>query len=304
MKRRQIIHPQAVIVILLALGVGACSDDDEDKVTGPTLVTVSGVVRSIDSAEPASGIKVTLLGTSYADEVATGSDGKYSLKVPQGSVLYLHTDDFNPSTDDWFPLINAEGVPVVANADVPDFPIHSCPQTSCDDPLSPTRGGSVAMWDYHLQNFDDANGDRFVPTTSAGSGGIVVWLMGDCNNGSDYSDSMAAVSNDPDFPVAYAADGFFGACPPTEVAYPASRTVSGPFGVAFSFGNPSNADQTIAVEANDGSSAPYRMPRSPVSVPVRPGTITLAWFSTVNGAEGTFKNYACACISSTVFCTP
>src|SRR5215813_7957580 len=53
------------------LGVIVCASCGEDT-TGPAtpMVTVAGIVRNVDTTQPAPGIRVTLYGTNYADEVA------------------------------------------------------------------------------------------------------------------------------------------------------------------------------------------------------------------------------------------
>ena len=296
--------PVLLATVLVAI-VAACSKDD-NKVTGPELVTVSGVVRNIDTGVPAKDVRVTLLGTSYADVKPTGTDGVYSLKVPKGSTLNLLTDDYDAGHNDaWFPLINVEGIPLVAGANMPDVPIHACPQTTCANPAGPGVSGSVATWDYYLQNLDQANGDRFVATSAATSGGIVVLLVGDCRNGTDYSDSMTAAIQNPDFPVGYVnLTGWSSGCAASELIYPANRGVTDASGLVFSFGNPATTADTLTCTVEDALSAPYRVPRSPFKVPVQHGTISLVWCNTVNGVEGRFKDYAWSCINAQVFCTP
>ncbi len=115
------------------------------------------VVRNIDTAELAHGVRVHLLDTQYADDVPTGTDGAFELNVPKGSTLWLVTDDFSASTDTLYPMINGDIPPVVANDDIFDMPIHACPER-VGQPSS-----SLAVYDAYLANQDAANGDIFVP---------------------------------------------------------------------------------------------------------------------------------------------
>ena len=106
-----------IVLVLIALLLPACEDDSTSG--GPVeLVTIAGVVRNVDDASAAVGVRVRQWGTTYADDVATGTDGAFELKVPRGTKLTLYTDDFNSTTDVWFPLINVDIVPIVANDDV------------------------------------------------------------------------------------------------------------------------------------------------------------------------------------------
>ena len=289
--------------VLFALSSGACG---EDKPNGPEMVTVSGVVRNIDTAQLAAGIRVSLLGTGYSDVVPTGSDGRYSLKVPKGSTIYLLTEDFNPGqTDNWFPLINVEVTPIIANSDIPDYPIHSCPQTDCAHPAAAGVPGSVADWDYYLQSLDQANGDLFVPTSSAASGGVVAFIVADCSNGNWNQDSVTVTSDSPDFPVGYCnGAGFAAGCGTPEMIYPATRTATDPGGLVFSFGKPQTTLQTVRFRFSDALTTPYRSPKTPLDIPVRPGTISLIWTTTVSGSPANFKQFACHCIDAATFCTP
>jgi len=239
--------------------------------------------------------------------VPTGTDGVFSLEVPKGSPLYLHTDDFDTSNDNWIPLINIDSPVVVANSDMLDFPIHCCPQTTCKSPADSLFDGSVAIWDNYLQNGDQNNGDMFVPTSPNNSGGTIVMLMGDCPN----SDSVSVTTSAPEFPVGYmladktfpSDDGSLSCGYGPDYFYPSTRTTSDPSGFAVSFGDPAFAGQTVTVTITDALSQPFRNFSSPVEVPVRPGTLSLVWPLTVNGQPATFKEWGCECLSI-IFCTP
>ena len=99
----------------------SCSDDNTG-VNGGGMVTIAGVVRSIDDGSLAEGVLIRQLDTDYVDEVATGSDGKYELRVPKGTKLLLHADDDPASGQDkWFPFINVDIPSVVVNDDSVPF---------------------------------------------------------------------------------------------------------------------------------------------------------------------------------------
>lgn len=186
-----------VMSLGLAALVLACEDDPVDD----GMVTIAGKVRNVDTGEFAAGVRVRLYGTQYADEVASGSDGSYELRVPQGSKVLLYTDDFSSSNDTWFPFLNVDIRPVHANEDILDWPIHACPWSI---PGVDTVG-SVTIWSNYLENCDDTeNGDIFEPISPESARGIVSVLFLDCNfNGID----SIGVAIDPlGAPVAIARD--------------------------------------------------------------------------------------------------
>jgi len=256
----------------------ACSESN-----APDLVTITGTVRNIDTAQPAPGVRVSLLDSGYADDVATGADGAYSLKVPRGSVLYLYTDDFDPTTDVWFPFVNVDVPAVVANDNVLDFAIHSCPQT-----LGGT--GSVDRWASHLGTYDDANEDRFVPTHPASSSGVLVvniWLWSSATpDGWVSSEGLSVSIPDGAFPVAYLNSAKWSDPTALDFLYPSSRTTDDGSGLVLSFGDPAYPKTTLEVRISDPDMVGGRDFPSPFSVPVRPGTITMAHLVAIDGVPG------------------
>ena len=301
------IRLSSAVALAVVVLVG-CSEDDP-VANGEDLVTISGIVRNIDNRQPAKGIRVSLLGTSYSDNVATGDDGRYSLKVPRGSELHLHTDDFDTQNDTWIPLINIDLPAVTADTDFLDFPIHSCPQSQCPNDIN--DGRSVAIWDLYLQNIDPTKGDRFVPTSPNNAAGTIVLLMGDCAGvnpdslGTQDRDSIAVTTNAPEFPVAYlkAGSGAFH-CLDGDFIHDATRTMSDVAGYGISWGDPAFTGQTVELTITDMKAQPYRMFVSPVEVPVRPGTLSLTWVVTNDGQPATLKESFCGCQDKALFCTP
>ncbi|MFQ5610373.1 MAG: hypothetical protein ACE5F8_08920, partial [Woeseiaceae bacterium] len=111
--RMSIVLCCATIVLTLA-----CNEDKTAPCCVPEMVTIAGTLVNLETGLPAEGGRVWQLDTPYGDDIATGTDGAFQLQVPKGTVLYLASDDFDTQNDAWFPLINAEIPPVVANSDI------------------------------------------------------------------------------------------------------------------------------------------------------------------------------------------
>ena len=280
-----------LLVAIVGLFAGSCGDDG----TGPTeLVTIARIVRNVDNGTFAPGVRVRLYGTSFSDEVATGSDGAYSLRVPLGSKLQLITDDFDSAIDTWFPTLNVDAVPVFANHDLLDWPIHACANAA--------GGGSVAAWDNFLAHADDTSGNRFVPATSTQSGGIISIIFAEGVGGARILpnlDSMVVASNSAAFPNGFARlEKFFNATGPDpslgpDILFPNSRTFTDAAGAYFSFGDPANTSPVISLQVSDASGrvAPFS---TPWEIPVAPGMISMVITGTMNGVmAGNLREFAC-----------
>jgi hypothetical protein len=272
-------------------------EDDATNTGGPELVTVAGVVRNIDNGEKARGVRVHLLDKpEYRDEVATGTDGAFELKVPKGSTLWLVTDDFNASTDTLFTMINGDIPPVVANADVLDWPIHACPESRSQS------SGSLGVYDTYLANQDAANGDIFVPLDVADASGIAVFPFWGCEGGAQVPSGYAfsVSSNETAFPVAYLdrtclANGWDVNCS-SPWMYPPSRTVTDDVvGLALSFGAPGFTGKSVTFTFDDTLST-RNLQWPPIKIPVRPGALSLAWPVWIDGnTNHSFKEFGEAC---------
>ena len=94
----------------------------------------------------------------------------------------------------------------------------------------------MAGWDDYLQNADDQNyGDKFVPTSSAASGGIVVVLLTGCDSGElACYDSMSVVSDHAAFPISYTNCDTI---PGPNIYFPDSVGVTCPWGLVNGFGD-------------------------------------------------------------------
>jgi len=273
-------HLPAIVMLSLVLVFPACEDDSGTAVD--PMVTVAGVVRNVDDGSFAQGVRVRLWNTSYADDVPTGSDGTYELKVPRGSKLLLFTDDFDAGDDVWFPLVNCDPVPVYANDDMLDVPIHCCPKTVSPNP------GSVAIWDNYLANCDDTeNGDMFEPHSSAAAKGIFSSLVvSDCSF--TLADSINVVTGTPGAPIGYINENVVSFAPAPvasecNIFHPASVSQTGSLGYSQGFFDDSFVGSTITVTVTDNDAARNIDFPASIEVPVAPGTISLLVICVWNG---------------------
>ena len=287
---------RCAIVLMAVLVVASCGDDQATNTDTP-MVTIAGVVRNIDTAELAHGVRVHLLDTQYADDVPTGTDGAFELNVPKGSTLWLVTDDFSASTDTLYPMINGDIPPVVANDDIFDMPIHACPE-SVGQP-----SGSLAVYDAYLANQDAANGDIFVPLGVSDASGIAVFPFWGCEGGAQVlsGNTFGVSSNQPAFPVAYVdatcilVNGWDPTCNP--IMHPSTRLVTDDVaGLAVSFGAPGFTDKSVTFTFDDTLST-RNLQWPPIIIPVRPGALSLAWPVWIDGNTNvSFKEFFEACI--------
>ncbi len=285
-----------IVLLTLTLLVPACDDTSTNEPGQRDLVTVAGIVRNVDTFEPAPGVRVRLLDSSYADAVATGTDGAYELKVPRNSKLILVTDDFDTNVDEWYPVINVDFPPVTADRDMLDWPIHSCPQ-SIGQPI-----GSLAVYENYLKDQDDANGDIFPAKSmneAAGTLFVGFWL---CENGGvrDSGYSFGVKSDSNDFPFAFQNTcvlrcGWDVTCNP--VMHPSTATAcDDSVGNAISFGAPSFSGTTVTVTLCDTLSTRNLEWTRDVQLPVRKGALTLAFPCAIDGVtDKSFKEFADAC---------
>lgn len=289
MRGNKVLHSglnAGLIAVVMFVGF-SCSDDVTKAPPGVDLVTISGIVRNIDTFVPAEGVRISLLGTNYSDEVPTGSDGGYLLKVPRGSELILLAEDFDPSTDSYIPLIHQDVPGFIANEDLPNFPVHACPQTVCGlDTL-----GSLGIFDMYLDQGDQLNGDLFVPTSVADAAGTLAIMTNFCTDGvGETSAGMTYSFDAPEFPICYldgnkiVTNDMAWFCPPDPVvAYPSTRTTTDDWGAALSWGDPAFVGDTVDLTIIDSDPLRAYQFGSPVPVAIRPGTITVVWVTAVAG---------------------
>ncbi len=293
----------AALLLLSMPPFGVGCDDDEIVGGDVTLVTVQGIVVNVDDATIAQGVLVSLLDTEYTDAVMTGTDGAFSIDVPEGSELLLFTDD--PPTakaDNWFPLINVEMPLVVANEDIEGLIIHACPATSG------TAGGSVAIWDDYLANQDDqTNGDAFAATSSAASAGIVTALFWECDAIAGASpderflEGIQVTASSTDFPMCYPLNSrTFGVdlAVQSESICESADSETDVNGWALSFGDPASTDDSIEITIVDTNVGRALSFESPATIPVRPGTISLVWGIVVDGVLNVSVNDLIDCLNS------
>jgi hypothetical protein len=278
--------PRNLFVTCLALGCAlfaqGCSDDDDES----NMVIVTGVVRNVDNGARVAGARVTLLDTEFTTDVPTGADGAFRLEVPRGSRLILHTDDFNPAEDIWFPLLNVDNPDIIADDHIEGLAIHTCPHTTAP------QLGSVAVWDNYLQNGDEANGDMFEVERAIDAGGIVSILTFDSRDGAYSPLPMRLELMSRDYPVGYV-DG-------SKVWPPGSGTPDPSLGphiihppdfpgssdVFFSFAPSGSSVRALAVSLNDVEGLLTTQFPAMHTIPVRPGTITLGLWCAIEGVGG------------------
>jgi hypothetical protein len=165
----------ALTLITLATGAG-CSEDDP---VGDDTVLVSGVVIDADRLTPAEGVRVTLLSDErIVSTEPTGTDGAYTMRVPRGTVFQTITDDFDPGTDDWYPMINVDypGNTIMGPRD--DLLIHACPTAGSfpkDDDDLPSGSGSIAAFDQYLSECNDLSFPQLSISSTEDANGIVVF---------------------------------------------------------------------------------------------------------------------------------
>ena len=263
----------------------ACEDDSTNSGGSVELVTVAGIVRNIETVQPATGVRVRLLGTQYADEVATGTDGAFELKVPKGSKLWLVTDDFNASQDLWFPMINVDVPTLIATGDMLDRPIHACPQ----------QGGLLGGFDNYLEIHDDANGDIFEATSVAEAGGIVMLSFWGCEGGELVPDGYTfSVSTEPGCPVGY----WDPSCgdPSCSILYPPTRTVTDDVG-GFAYGAcaPDFTRESVTYTFVDTLSD-RNLTWPSAEIPVKRGAVSWVWALWIDGnTRVSFKEFLEVC---------
>jgi len=261
----------------------SCGEDEAVVPCEDGLVTIAGRVINIDTQLPAPGVRVTLLGTGFRDEFASGTpSGDYELKVPKGSKLVFITDDYDTNEDNWVPLINIDHPNVVANGNMLNWRIHACPRTQCG-PDSSTDVQNVAVWDNYLQNGDQNNGDMFVPTSVAEAGGTIMVSIWHCIGGQDSEvPGFSVTSNAPEFPFGYKYAAVHTCADGPDIMHPPSRATTDLWGQAYSWGDPAYTGDTVEITIADMDTL-RGLTFDPIELPVRPGTITFIFPAAIEG---------------------
>ena len=260
-----------IIAAFVVLGVG-CGDDPSTSDDG--MVTVTGTVRDVDSGTLAADVHVFQWGTSYKDAYPTGTDGAFELKVPRGTKLLLATDDFNPAIDEWFPMMNVDIVPIVANDDVFDVPIDACPN------VAPGAVGSLAIWERYLADCDDTeNGDMFQPRHLTDAGGILASLVVSC--AFQFIDSISFDAGIPEAPIGYVSSDVVTMTPQAPVASqcnifrPANVTQTDPIGWAQGFFDTTLTASSVNLTIVDNNtSRGIEFPAS-INLPIAKGVVSM-----------------------------
>ena len=282
-------HLTVLVVALLACSLPFSGCDNNDDT-----VLLSGIVRNVDLSIPAPGIRVTLWDTDFKDDVATGTDGKFAIRVPRGSQLLLATDDFDTSQDLWFPLLNVEYPATIVSEDMTDLAIHACPRSVCPEL------GSVAAWDNYLQNGDANNGDLFEPSSSAACTAIVSMIVLGAEAGAQtFADSMRITLDAPELKVAYLRgdrvfdpNGTPDCSLGPDITFPGSATETDPYAFVVSFGGSNFSGDEVELTLTDIKASRALNWTNPTRVPVAPGVISLLFPCFVDSqANVPFKVY-------------
>lgn len=264
-------------VVLVPAGLGCGDDDDGPTDPGEDLVTITGTVINVDDLTPAEGVRVSLFETEYADDRATGSEGQFVLRVPRESELVLVTDDFDSGADEWFRLINVENPQPIANDDISDFTTHCCPNSEG------ATSGSVAIWDSYLTNQDSSNGDLFDIELARLSRGVVT-VLGVVCDGTELQSAAGFELMSPGLPFIYFdVDSTFNAAMDAtfdrHVHFGAAET--DPSGWAATFLESPATEVSLSISDHDKDRGLEFV--SPITVPVREGTISLVWYVAADG---------------------
>lgn len=294
---RGFLHRGMLISMPALLAICACDDNPEAPDAGVEMVTIAGTVFNIDLGVPAEGILVRLLDTSHADVAATGSDGRFELQVPKGSELILSTDDPDGATDNWIQLINVDVPLMVANENILDWLTHACPQTSGG------TYGSVAIWDRYLAEADDSNGDCFEPLRQADAPGGLTVVFAGCESGAfTLHADMSLEITDPACPVGYVDatkkhPANMDATQGPEMFYPCTQDRTDDSGWALSFCDTTFTGSTVTVTFTDLDLGRNLAFETPITVPVRPGAMTLMFGLTIDGVTNQNIRDVFACIA-------
>lgn len=249
------------------------------------LVTVEGVVFSIDDFSKAVGVIVYLLDNknNYKTSTATDSTGAFSLQVPAGSRFLLVTDDFDEANDNWYPLINYEELhtATIDNA-LSGIGIHACPQPA----ISTT--GTIAALNNYLANATQNAGIFSQGAVSEANEGIVAlatfFLEG---TGLGSQAGLGMTIDKSGWPVGYGdangalnADFAIDSTVGPNFFQASTATATDESGLIYSFGDPSQfSGNEIQITFTHSTLSI----NSPVDVPVRNNHITLILPVSVDG---------------------
>jgi hypothetical protein len=279
------------VSVVSFLGIG-CEDDP--ATTEDNMVTIAGTVRNVDGGSIAADVHVRQWGTSHEDDVPTGTDGKFELEVPRGTKLALVTDDFNPAIDEWFPMINVDIVPIVANDDILDLPIHACPN------IPPGPVGSLAIWERYLSDCDDTeNGDLFQPTSIADAGGTVAILTLDCTFAG--FDSISCDIGLAEAPIEYMNAAVFipnpdgPAVSQCNIFHPESVNQMDAAGWAQGFFDTTLTASSVTITFTDNKASRGIQFPGPITVPIGKGVVSLMLVGIYDNKAVSFPTLAKEC---------
>ncbi|HLG20878.1 MAG TPA: hypothetical protein VI895_13820 [Bdellovibrionota bacterium] len=258
----------------------ACSDDDGAP------VTITGVLADIDTAALVEGAKVYLIDAegTLETEAPSAADGTFSLTVPSGSAGILVTDDFDSGGTSYIPLINylaPEGI-VTFDADTDVGLIHVCPAGTGGDQ------GTVASINNYLAAGSPA---LFTPATIASSAGVLGAVFVQANSGAfGLTDQISVASNTADCPVGYINGPNFydeSLVPQPELGpnifQDGGTATDAASGTLFSVCAGGDSVEITLTDNDAGRALDFG---GPYVVPVRPNSVSLLIFGSVDGVTG------------------
>lgn len=265
------------LVVLSASLLLGCGKDTTTGSESEDMVTVVGTVLNADNGSIAQGVRVSLLDSDHRDEAPTGIDGRYVIRVPRGSRLYLVTDDYDAQQDSWFSLINIESRPIFADHDIDGLIIHACPNSAGQ------QSGSVAVWDTYLQREDGHNGDLFAATSASTANGIVSAVFLGCRDSArEFFGGFEVCANDQPF-VYFDMDSTFVSGLTTDRVWHvhpgANQTDISGWAATFLDVDRENVELSIINRSNN----PELMYASPLVVPTRPNMISMVTLVAIDG---------------------
>jgi hypothetical protein len=141
------------VLLALPLFLAISCSDSGNKVKPGTgeLVTVSGIVATLDNLSPAADACVFLLDNDQYISEPTNANGEYSIQVPAGSPFLLTVDDCTDRMQNnkgkYYPTINADTVFLATIDEAKEgWPLH------VGTNISLVADGANATWENYFDN--------------------------------------------------------------------------------------------------------------------------------------------------------
>ena len=282
----------SMLAPLLVLAFVVACDDNSPVVE---TVLVQGVVMDIDRLIPAQGVRVEIMmdGVLYATPAPTGTDGIFSLEVPVGTNWQPFTDDFDNSTDNWIPFINAEYPGVTIDGPRDGLLLHACPSAATFPQFPgdlPAGSGGAVSWNVPLQDCPDPTYPQFdVASWEESEGFIAIVALESINQVCGRTAGLSYTLDDPAFTVGYRDVNKVWFTPDREACFllPATATGTDASGVGVAFAGSDLADDVVTLSITD-TDAGRGLQYPDFDVPVRRGTLTVVFVCRIDGQGGVY----------------